>query len=80
EEYIHVLKRLFSEKEVSHAGEFYELKKATLFPALKQTGSPKIFFGGASETGKQVAANVADVYMMWGEPLEIARERINDMK
>ncbi|PAE94674.1 LLM class flavin-dependent oxidoreductase [Shouchella clausii] len=80
EEYIHVLKRLFSEKEVSHAGEFYELKNATLFPALKQTGSPKIFFGGASETGKQVAANVADVYMMWGEPLEIARERINDMK
>lgn len=36
--------------------------------------------GGASEAGKQVAAKLADVYMMWGETLENTKHRIEEMK
>lgn len=35
-----------------------------------------IYFSGASDAAVEVAAKHADVYMMWGEPLEQVRERI----
>ncbi|WP_054706227.1 LLM class flavin-dependent oxidoreductase [Bacillus sp. JCM 19041] len=79
EEYIHLLKRLFSEDSVTHEGEFYKLENASVFPPLKQ-GRPQIYFGGASEAGKTAAAKYADVYMMWGETVENTRERIEEMK
>ncbi|ALC80257.1 MULTISPECIES: LLM class flavin-dependent oxidoreductase [Bacillus] len=79
-EYIQVLKRLFTEDGFDHEGEFFTLKNASLFPKPVQKPRPEIYFGGASEIGKQVAAEDSDVYMMWGETLENSRERINEMK
>lgn len=35
-----------------------------------------IYFSGASDAAVEVAAKHADVYMMWGEPLDQVRERI----
>lgn len=77
-EYIQVLKRLFTEETVNHEGEFYKLQGSTLFP--KPEAIPKIYFGGASNVGKDVAAAESDVYMLWGETLENTKERINEMK
>ncbi|KKI90499.1 alkanesulfonate monooxygenase [Bacillus sp. SA1-12] len=78
QEFIHVLKKLFTEEHVNHQGTFFHLKDASLFPRPKET--PPIFFGGASDTGKEVAASQSDVYMMWGETLENIKERIEEMK
>ncbi|WP_068672222.1 LLM class flavin-dependent oxidoreductase [Oceanobacillus sp. Castelsardo] len=77
-EYIQILKRLFTEEQLNHEGEFYKLKGASLFPKPKVT--PKIYFGGASDVGKDVAAAESDVYMLWGETLENTKERIDEMK
>ncbi len=77
-EYIQVLKKLFTEDEVTHQGEFFKFKGASLFPKLKT--APKIYFGGASDIGKEVAAAEADVYMMWGETLENTKQTIEEMK
>ncbi len=77
-EYIQILKRLFTEEHVDHDGEFYQLKGASLFPRPKEI--PKIYFGGASNVGKDVAAAESDVYMLWGETLENTKERIEEMK
>ena len=77
-EYIQVLRRLFTEERFNHDGEFYKLKGASLYPKPKVT--PKIYFGGASDVGKDVAASESDVYMLWGETLENTKERIDEMK
>ncbi|MCT1902573.1 LLM class flavin-dependent oxidoreductase [Oceanobacillus sojae] len=77
-EYIQILKRLFTEEQFDHDGEFYQLKGASLFPKPEIT--PKIYFGGASDAGKDVAAAESDVYMLWGETLENTKERIEEMK
>lgn len=77
-EYIQILKRLFSEDTVNHEGEFYKLQGATLFPRPEVV--PEIYFGGASDIGKDVAASESDVYMLWGETLENTKERIEEMK
>lgn len=78
QEYIQVLKKYFKGDRFSHEGDFFTLKDATLFPALPYV--PDIYFGGASDVGKEVAAQEADVYMLWGETLEHTAERIADVK
>jgi alkanesulfonate monooxygenase len=43
-------------------------------------GGPLLYFGGASEAAVQVGARYADVYMLWGEPLAAARERLQQTR
>ncbi|MGZ0087222.1 LLM class flavin-dependent oxidoreductase [Caldibacillus thermoamylovorans] len=77
-EYIHLLKQLFTLPSVTYEGRFYRLENASLFP--KPAQRPPIYFGGASDIAKEVAAKEADVYMMWGETFERMKERIEEMK
>ncbi|WP_338448892.1 LLM class flavin-dependent oxidoreductase [Niallia oryzisoli] len=77
-EYIQILKMLFTQDRFDYEGEFFRLKGASLYPKPLET--PQIFFGGASEIGKAVAVEEADVYMMWGETIENTKERIKEMK
>lgn len=77
-EYISILKKLFAGETFDFEGEFFCLKGAELFP--KPAKIPPIYFGGASEIAKAVAAEEVDVYMMWGETLENTRNRIEEMK
>ena len=41
---------------------------------------PEIFFGGASSIAEEVAARHVDVYLRWGEPPPMARERIERVR
>lgn len=79
-EFIHVFKRLLQEENFDHEGEFYRLKGASLPLKQYHRPLPEIYFGGASEAAKKVAAEEADVYMLWGETLELTKERIEEMK
>lgn len=77
-EYIVILKKLFVGETFDFKGEFFCLKKASLYP--KPVKMPQIYFGGASEIGKSVAAEETEVYMMWGETLENTRNRMEEMR
>ena len=39
-----------------------------------------LYFGGASEAAMRIAAELADVYLLWGEPLEMLKTRIARME
>jgi alkanesulfonate monooxygenase len=76
-EFIQVLRReLTSAEPFDHQGRFYRYEQAfsTVKPATPE-GIP-IYFGGQSEAAVQVGAENADVYMLFGEPLEQTAERI----
>lgn len=77
-EYIQILKKYFTEEQFSFEGEYFTLKDTSLFP--KPTVTPEIYFGGASDVGKDVAAAESDVYMLWGETYEATKQRIEEMK
>lgn len=79
-EFIHVLKRLFTEDHFTHEGEFYHLKDASLYYKSVQQPRPTIYFGGASADAIQAAVKEADVYMLWAETLELSKERIDAVK
>ncbi|MEK4531890.1 LLM class flavin-dependent oxidoreductase [Solibacillus sp. FSL K6-1554] len=76
-EYIEILKRLFNGETFDYNGEFYTLKGANL--PLPVKNAPPIFFGGSSPIAKEVATDVADVYMLWGETLETTKEELESV-
>lgn len=77
-EYIQILKRLFAGETFDFDGEFYKLKGASLLRLPEKT--PPIFFGGSSPIAKEVASELADVYMLWGETLENTREELRSVQ
>src|SRR6476620_868193 len=41
---------------------------------------PRIYFGGASAAAERIAARHVDVYLAWGEPPDMVRERVTRMQ
>lgn len=77
-EYIQVLNKFFTEDVFTHHGEHFQLENASLYPKL--ASKPPIYFGGSSDIALDVAAAEADVYMLWGETLELSAERLSEIK
>ena len=79
DEYLEFLKRIWTATEVfDFEGEYYRASK--VMQRIHPIQYPPIYFGGASEAAKRVAARHCDVYMMWGEPLAPTKERLEEMK
>ena len=79
-EFMRLVRLLWTQEDVSFDGRFYRVERSTCDPRPFQAGGPPLYFGGASAAAEQVAAAEADVQLMWGEPLELAAERIERLK
>ena len=82
-EFLHLLRRLWTEEQVTFTGEHYRVEGSTLAPrpyAVHGRVHPALYFGGASEAAERVAAAEADVQLFWGEPLAGLAERIERLK
>jgi alkanesulfonate monooxygenase len=80
-EYMDVLRRVWTSGEpFDYEGEFYRFAGA--YSQVKPVQEPHIplSFGGASGPAVDVGAQYADVYALWGEPLEGVRERIAEIR
>ncbi|MGG3798673.1 dimethylsulfone monooxygenase SfnG [Metabacillus fastidiosus] len=78
EEFINVLRELWTKDSSSYRGDFYRLNNAPLKP--KPIKVPKIFQGGNSKAAKEMAGRVTDVYFMNGGTLEKIKEQIDEVK
>lgn len=82
-EFLQVIRRLWTEENVTYRGEHYRLENSTVVPRIDATGGrrhPTIYFGGASAAAERVAAAEADVQLFWGEPLDGVAERIERLR
>ncbi|WKB34759.1 LLM class flavin-dependent oxidoreductase [Terrilactibacillus sp. S3-3] len=79
-EFITIVKKFFSEPSFDFEGEFYKLKHASLKERPYNPENVQVFFGGASDIALQVAAELADVYMIWGETLEGSKQQIEKVQ
>lgn len=80
EEFIRVLRGLWTEKEYSQAGKYYNINNFTLNPApvaVPGRPHPEIFFGGNSTAAQATAGRVADWYFSNGRTLEGYTENVN---
>ena len=78
EEFIEVLRSLWTKEETSYRGDFYRINDALLKP--KPIKSPKIFQGGSSKAAKEMAGRATDVYFKNGNSLENIKEEIDEVK
>lgn len=82
-EFMRLVRRLWTEEDVTFAGEFFAVAGSTVVPRPAVRGDrrhPKLYFGGASEAAERVSAAEADVQLFWGEPLDGVRERIERLR
>lgn len=81
QEFMQVVRKAWTEpKRWDHEGEYYRVHGGNVFPKPFQQPYPPFYFGGASEKGRRVGAEEADVYLLWGETLPMVEERIADMR
>jgi alkanesulfonate monooxygenase len=81
DEYVEILRRIWTaDQPVDHEGKYYSFRRSS--PEVKplQKPYPPIYFGGSSRAAIAIAGRHADVYALWGEPLEEAARTIAMVK
>jgi alkanesulfonate monooxygenase len=78
DEFLAILHGAWSGKPYDFAGWHYRVKGATVQHVPDPV--PEVFFGGASTVAEDVAARHVDVYLLWGEPPHMVRERIERVR
>ena len=79
-EFMHVLRDLLNGKPVDFHGEFVNI---TLDPPRLRPvrgGCPPLYFGGLSEAAREVAAQAADVFLMWPDTMPGVAKVVADMR
>ncbi|MGI2906029.1 dimethylsulfone monooxygenase SfnG [Tolypothrix sp. VBCCA 56010] len=80
EEFIRVLKGMWTEDEFHFKGDFYRINGGWVKPKpINQNPHPEIFQGGNSKAARRMAARVSDWYFMNGNTIEGVREQIQEI-
>jgi alkanesulfonate monooxygenase len=79
-EYLRVLRDLLDGKPVDLHGEFVDLTLAPPRICPPRGGCPPFYFGGMSEPAREVAAELADVYLMWPDTLDGVAALVSDLR
>jgi FMNH2-dependent dimethyl sulfone monooxygenase len=80
EEWLSVVKGMWTQSRFSHAGPLYLIDGAIVEPKPARTPWPPIYAGGESDAAKNLIARHADAYVMHGDPPETIARRIADMR
>ncbi len=81
DEFMGVLSRVWTETApFDHEGEFYKFEQNLSEVRTSQKPGVPLYFGGASDVAKDVGAKRADVFALWGEPLEAIKGQIADIR
>jgi alkanesulfonate monooxygenase len=77
-ETMHALRALLRGERVDVDGEFVRLHLDP--PRVRAVGPAPFYFGGLSEAARQVAAEAADVFLMWPDTLPRVADTLADMR
>ena len=78
EEFLKICKGLWAEDDFSFSGIHFMIKDATIAP--KPQGTIPVYFGGESEEGRDIAARMADVFLLNARSPEAFGEVVRDMR
>jgi alkanesulfonate monooxygenase len=82
-EIMHILRTLLDGERIEHHGDFFDLEldpPRLLGGRGSSPGCPPFYFGGLSDNAKEVAAQAADVFLMWPDTLEGVAATIADAR
>jgi alkanesulfonate monooxygenase len=73
-----LLKAFWTEDRVTHTGEWWSYDLPT--DATRTRTPPLLYFGGTSPEARDAAAEHADVYLMWIEPIAATEALVEDLR
>lgn len=79
EEFIRVLKGMWTEEEFHFKGDFYRINGGWVKPKPVSKPHPELFQGGNSKAARRMASRVSDWYFMNGNSVEGVREQIEEV-
>ncbi len=80
-EWMDIVRRIWTEyAPFDYHGEFYRLEQAHSQVRTHQKPHIPLYFGGASAAAIETGAKYADVYALWGEPLDAIRRQIAEIR
>lgn len=80
EEFIQVLKGLWTEDSFTFKGDFFRINQGWLKPRPISSPHPEIFQGGNSKAARRMAGRYSDWYFMNGNSVEGVKEQIDEIK
>lgn len=80
EEFIRVLKGIWTQDNFTFKGDFYRFNNYTLKPKPLQKPHPEIFQGGSSRAARDMASRVSDWYFTNGNTVEGIKAQIDDIR
>ncbi len=81
QEFMQLVRKAWTERKGwDFEGKYYKVQGGNVQPRPYTQPYPPFYFGGASEAARRVGAEEADVYLLWGERLDMVQERIADMR
>jgi FMNH2-dependent dimethyl sulfone monooxygenase len=80
EEFLEVLKGMWTKEEFTLEGRYYTIRNAHLAPKPVQRPWPVLYAGGESPAAKELIARECDAYLMHGDPPDVLAGKIEDMR
>lgn len=77
EEFLTIVKGLWTQRHFSFVGRFYQVSDVTLAPLPLHKPHPVIYLGGESDDAQCLAATLADVYLINGRPVDETKELVD---
>ncbi|EFG1983104.1 FMNH2-dependent alkanesulfonate monooxygenase [Escherichia marmotae] len=79
-EFTQVWRRLLQGETVDFNGKHIHVRGAKLLFAPIQQPYPPLYFGGSSDVAQDLAAEQVDLYLTWGEPPALVKEKIEQVR
>lgn len=80
QEFIEVLKGIWTQDNFTYKGDFYRFHDYTLKPKPLQQPHPEIFQGGSSRAARDMASRVSDWYFTNGNTIEGIKAQVDDIR
>ncbi len=79
-EFTRVWRRLLEGETVTFEGKHIHVRDAQLYFPPVQQPRPPLYFGGSSDVAQELAAEQVDLYLTRGEPPELVKEKIAQVR
>ena len=80
DEFLTIWRQLLENGNATFKGEHLEIQGGVAPLRPVQKPYPPLWFGGSSDEGIRVGAKHADVYLTWGEPPDLVKEKIDGVR
>jgi alkanesulfonate monooxygenase len=80
QEFMQVVKAFWQKPHVEYSGRYFQYNLKSDIPRPVRPSGPPLYFGGASPQAKEAAAAQADVYLFWGDTVEMIGSGIQEMQ